>query len=40
MKQWAFDENIVFVENQDFGGGVIFGKNMNLSDKKFFLVKT
>ena len=36
VKPWAFDEGIVFGENQDFGERVIFGENMNLGDKIFF----
>ena len=36
VKLWAFDENIVFGENQDFGESVVFGENMNLGDKMFF----
>jgi hypothetical protein len=32
VKPWAFDENIVFGENQNFGESVVFGENMNLGD--------
>ena len=34
VKPLAFDENIVFGENQDFGESLVFGENMNLGDKK------
>ena len=40
MKPWAFDENIVFGENQVFfDESEVFGENMNFDDQ-MFLVKT